>query len=172
MFDFENPETHKKELKNHEFFFCCIGTTRALAGSAEAFVKIDKDYVVNAAKIYHEVNSNPPSPMHFLVVTSSNSDARSMFLYPKTKGQLEAELKKFHFKRLSIFQPGFLKGRPNDGRTLEIVASSVIKRIDFTQTMTVECEDVAKAMVKISRIGQEGVRYYKNREINEIAKTF
>lgn len=50
--------------------FCCLGTTRALAGGAAGFVKIDHDYVVDSAKIIAEENpaklKGGLSPVHYL----------------------------------------------------------------------------------------------------------
>lgn len=53
--------------------FCCLGTTRAAAGSAAGFRKIDHDYVVNSAKIVAEENPGPSgelSPVHYLYCSS------------------------------------------------------------------------------------------------------
>jgi hypothetical protein len=58
--------------------FCCLGTTRADAGSAEKFIKIDQTYVLNSAKIIAEENkpadgSSKLSPVHFLYCSSAVS---------------------------------------------------------------------------------------------------
>jgi hypothetical protein len=57
--------------------FCCLGTTRAAAGGAEPFRKIDHDYVVNSAKIIAEENpgtSGELSPVHYLYCSSAVSN--------------------------------------------------------------------------------------------------
>ena len=61
---------------NYRDVFCCLGTTRADAGSAEAFRKIDHDYVVNSAKMIAEENPGTEgglSPVHFLYCSSAVS---------------------------------------------------------------------------------------------------
>merc|ERR1712168_130545 len=60
--------------------FCCLGTTRATAGSAEKFVRIDKEYVVACAQKAKEANS---SEFHYC--SSQGANSNSMLLYPKTK---------------------------------------------------------------------------------------
>lgn len=46
------------------------------------------------------------------------SDAKSWFLYPKTKGEVEEGLKLKGLNLLSIFKPGLLRNR-RDARTVE-----------------------------------------------------
>ena len=88
------------DVKDHDVLFMCLGTTRAQAGSAEAFVKIDHDYPLMAAK--HHTGRD------VVLLTASGSDANSWFLYPKTKGMLENAFINMKFKNLAIFQPGLL----------------------------------------------------------------
>lgn len=88
------------DVEGHDVLFMCLGTTRAQAGSAEAFVKIDHDYPLMAAK--HHTGRD------VVLLTASGSDANSWFLYPKTKGMLENAFINMKFKNLAIFQPGLL----------------------------------------------------------------
>lgn len=57
--------------------FCCLGTTRADAGSAEAFKRIDQTYVLESARVVAEENPSPQgetsSHVHFLYCSSSVS---------------------------------------------------------------------------------------------------
>ncbi|KNC97431.1 uncharacterized protein SPPG_07354 [Spizellomyces punctatus DAOM BR117] len=102
--DFENLE--ESVFAGHDVMFCTFGTTRAQAGSAEAFQKIDRDYVLNAAKLFK--SANPTTPLHFLYTSSGGANASSWLLYPRTKGEIENGLKSMNFAKCSIFRPGFL----------------------------------------------------------------
>lgn len=64
--------------------FCCLGTTRKAAGSAEAFRKVDLDIVVSFAKLclLHA------HARHFAMVSSYGANANSWFLYMQTKGEV------------------------------------------------------------------------------------
>ena len=42
--NFDNLSAHKEVFTGIDIAFCCLGTTRAIAG-AEGFVKVDHDYV-------------------------------------------------------------------------------------------------------------------------------
>lgn len=58
-----------------------MGTTRADAGSAEKFIKIDQEYVLNSAKIIAQENKDPAdesklAPVHFLYCSTAVSIKR------------------------------------------------------------------------------------------------
>jgi oxidoreductase len=68
--------TSIEKVPSYRDVFCCLGTTKADAGSAEAFRKIDHDYVVNTAKLIAEENTGTEgglSPVHFLYCSSAVS---------------------------------------------------------------------------------------------------
>ena len=88
------------DIEGHDILFVCFGTTRAQAGSAEAFVKIDHDYPLMAAKNH--------TGSDVVLLTSAGSNANSWFLYPRTKGLLEKAFIDLKFKNLAILQPGLL----------------------------------------------------------------
>jgi len=83
--------------------FCCLGTTRATAGSAERFIRIDKDYVLACAQKAKEADA---SEFHYC--SSSGANAKSMFLYPKTKGEIENALKALNFNYAAAYRPALL----------------------------------------------------------------
>ena len=93
--DFESYEP-----KGFDLVINCLGTTRALAGSAEAFVKIDHDIPLKIMKAH----SGPG----IVLLTASNSDANSYLLYPRTKGLLEKECVDLKKPYLAIVRPGLL----------------------------------------------------------------
>eukprot|EP00002_Diphylleia_rotans_P004688 TRINITY_DN1359_c0_g2_i1.p1 TRINITY_DN1359_c0_g2~~TRINITY_DN1359_c0_g2_i1.p1 ORF type:complete len:226 (+),score=35.37 TRINITY_DN1359_c0_g2_i1:74-751(+) len=103
--DYENLSAVADQFNGADAAFCCLGTTRAQAGSAEAFRKVDLDYVVSSAKVSHEKNIK-----HYSLVSAINADANSMLLYPQTKGEAEEEIKKIGFPQLSIYRPAGLGG--------------------------------------------------------------
>ncbi|ORZ10943.1 hypothetical protein BCR41DRAFT_357222, partial [Lobosporangium transversale] len=96
--DFENITETFPQSDLPQVVFCTLGTTRAAAGGAEGFKKIDQQYVLDSARY-----------VHYLYCSSANASEKSFFLYPKTKGETENALAAIGFERVSIFQPGFLK---------------------------------------------------------------
>lgn len=86
--------------------FVCFGSQ--VKHGEETFIKIDKTYPLLCADI--AINNKIP---HYLIVSSSGGDKDSMFLYMRTKGELEKELKTKKLQMLSILKPGLIKNRPD-----------------------------------------------------------
>ncbi|ORX85198.1 NAD(P)-binding protein [Anaeromyces robustus] len=176
--DFEKIEEHKNAFKGHTHMFSCFGTTRKLAGSAENFVKIDHDYVINATKIFKE--ENPDAKLHYILLSSGGANAKSPFLYMKTKGQIEDDIKDMKFSRLSIFRPGSLLDRGHDSRLLENVGCVFAKGLNFVtfDRAGIPVTMLGKALVRITQLpsqqqpNEEGniVEYFTNKEAYELAK--
>jgi len=120
VIDMNKLSESKDVFANHDVAFCCLGTTRKDAGSAEAFRKIDYDLVVEFATI-----SKEKEIPHMNLVSSTGASANSFFLYPQVKGQAENELKKLKFPRLSIYRPPMLE-RGADARTGEKIFSLIL----------------------------------------------
>eukprot|EP00741_Cyanophora_paradoxa_P007796 tig00001208_g7542.t1 len=143
--DFDKPETFRSHLAGAETVFCCLGTTRAAAGSAEAFIKVDKDYVMNVAKQAKEAGVR-----HFSIQTSTGSNAKSSFLYPRTKGEVEEALKAMQFPRLTIFRPALLLTEREEKRTGEAIAQKLFSSLPScilpAVLVPIKVETVARAM--------------------------
>jgi uncharacterized protein YbjT (DUF2867 family) len=93
---------------------CALGTTRAKAGSAAAFRAIDYDYALAIAARVREGGA-----ARFALTSSVGADARSRFLYTRTKGELEDAIAKLGFPSLTIVRPGFLDGNRSENRPME-----------------------------------------------------
>jgi len=176
--DFEKIEEHRDAFKGHTHMFSCLGTTRKLAGSAENFYKIDHDYVINSTKLFKE--ENPNAKLHFVLVSSGGANAKSFFLYMKTKGQIEEDLKEMKFSRLSIFRPGSLLDRVHDNRPLENVGAAFAKGLNFItfDRAGIPVTMLAKALVRVTQIestekpNEEGniVEYFDNKAAFNLAR--
>ncbi|KAL2653566.1 hypothetical protein R1flu_021694 [Riccia fluitans] len=118
----------------YDVAFCCLGTTRKDAGSAEAFRKVDYDGAASFGKLAKKVQVE-----HLQLVSSQGANRHSMFLYLKTKGETEEFLRSLNFKQYSIFRPPLLD-RGTEARTVEKVMKAVMPSI--------KVHDVARAMVR------------------------
>jgi uncharacterized protein YbjT (DUF2867 family) len=54
------------------------------------------------------------------------ADATSRFLYPRTKGQLEQDLRALAFPSLTIVRPGLIGGQRDEFRAAERIAAVVL----------------------------------------------
>src|SRR5262245_5114824 len=99
---------------------CALGTTRAAAGSVEAFRKIE-GYIVSVASALraHGVK-------RFALTSSKGADPRSPFLYMRTKGEIEEEIIRLGFPSLTIARPGLIGGQRDTFRLAERVTEAVL----------------------------------------------
>lgn len=97
--NFEKPEEWKDLVKG-DVAFSCLGTTLKDAGSKEAQRKVDFDYQLQFAKTAKENGVED-----FVLVSAYGANPNSKIFYSRMKGELEEEVKKLHFNKITIFQP-------------------------------------------------------------------
>lgn len=167
--DFDRPETFAKKIKGDDIFLC-LGTTRAKAGSREAFYKVDFTYNYQAAKAAANNGVN-----QLFLVSAVGADRDSIFYYSEVKGELEEAIKDLPFWAVHIFQPSVLLGERNENRWGEEIAGrigSVIDRITgglLTKYRPVEADVVARAMVNAAQQLSKGVHIYPSHYLQELA---
>lgn len=127
----DEMDQHSDSFKDHEVAFNCLGTTRAIAGSAEMFVKVDSGYPIAFAKLCKDAGVR-----HFHNVSSSGAKSKSWFLYLQSKGKTEDAIFEQNFEKAIMWRPGVL-GRGSDKARL------VEKMLFF---MSIPVDTVAKAM--------------------------
>ncbi|KZT00592.1 uncharacterized protein LAESUDRAFT_536289 [Laetiporus sulphureus 93-53] len=101
-------------------------TTRKKAGSAAAFDKIDREYVVNAARAAKSDDSSLPQRLLYVSVGGANPN--SWESYWRSKGITEQKLAELGYNDTIIFRPGILPGEADRGETrvMESIATSVL----------------------------------------------
>ncbi|EGZ07286.1 hypothetical protein PHYSODRAFT_348186 [Phytophthora sojae] len=152
--DFE--ELHrdwKKVAGSVDAAFSCLGTTRKDAGSAEAFRKVDLEYVTKFAQLAKDAGVP-----YFGLLTASNANKDSWFLYPQTKGEVEENIKKLEFERTSIFRPGLIN-RGELARTVESIAGYLLP--------SVTTRAIAKGILVDYESGSEGLKEWSNADLKQ-----
>jgi len=108
-------------LSQPNIIYYSLGTTRAEAGSAEAFERIDREcvqylperlsrlttcrYVLAAAKA-----AKSSGTQRVIYISSGSANKNSLFLYSRSKGLTEEGLASLGYSDTIIFRPGFLAG--------------------------------------------------------------
>ncbi|KAG7391257.1 Oxidoreductase htatip2 [Phytophthora boehmeriae] len=133
--------------------FSCLGTTRKDAGSAEAFRKVDLEYVTTFAEL-----AKGAGVPYFGLLTASNANKDSWFLYPQTKGEVEENVKRLSFERTSIFRPGLID-RGEKARTVESIASYILPSITTRA--------IAKGMTVDYESGSVGLKEWSNADLKQ-----
>lgn len=145
--DFNHLNNYTETLQATHVY-CCLGTTLKQAQSAEAFQRVDFEYVKNIAQICKVQGTHT-----FLLVSSIGANAKSRLLYPRTKGEIEQALQALNFEQLHIFRPSVLQGTRPQTRTGEILGMLLLKGIQpfliygLKKYKPIPAQNVAKAMI-------------------------
>ncbi|KAK7437363.1 hypothetical protein VKT23_018608 [Stygiomarasmius scandens] len=151
--DFEKLSESGMKDGKWDVVFITLGTTRKSAGSAEAFEKIDREYVLNAAR--EAKSSDSAHEQRLLYCSSGGANSRSPFLYTKSKGLTEEGLASLGYSDTIIFRPGMLAGvTRQDSRPFEHVASVLTGFVGrFTDSIEIKVADLGKAMGIAGHLG-------------------
>lgn len=144
--DFDDMEGFSLPEKVHDLFIT-LGTTRQKAGSREAFVRVDHDYVASFAQ-WGAANGVEK----VLVVSSIGADPLSSSFYLKTKGGMEAAVKKCGIAGTYIFRPSLLLGDRKEFRLGEKMGGWLLQGVKpllmgrYRRYRPIEASQVAYAM--------------------------
>ena len=100
---------------------CALGTTIAIAGSREAFRRVDHDYPLALAEALHAQGTTV-----FVLNSAMGADVGSRFFYSRVKGELERDLRALRFDSLVLVRPGLIGGERSAPRAGERMASVVL----------------------------------------------
>lgn len=149
-------EIIKSQAVNSDVYLSAFGTTRAKAGSAENFKKIDYGINYLSAKAAKENGSKV-----CVLVSSMGANASSPFLYMKTKGELEDDIIKLGFDHTVILRPGALLGERKESHGL---GNSIAQTIGNWTKGTwlqgllkpIDASDVGKVAIDFAQKGING----------------
>ncbi|NXX17206.1 HTAI2 Oxidoreductase, partial [Podargus strigoides] len=165
--DFERLSEHAAAFRGHDVGFCCLGTTRAKAG-ADGFVRVDRDYVAQAAEL-----ARAGGCRHFVLQSSRGADPRSRLLYLRVKGEAENLVQAVGFDRCTILRPAVLLCKRQESRPAEWMAQQFLRVVAqvFPTAYSVPVETVARAMVaSVLQPGEGKVEVLENGAIHELGK--
>ncbi|KAI0692518.1 hypothetical protein BC835DRAFT_1416537 [Cytidiella melzeri] len=152
--NFDRIEQETVREGNWDVVYITLGTTRKAAGSAAAFERIDRDYVVNAAKA---AKSEDTSRKQRLVYLSSTGASTSSFLL--SKGLTEQALAALGYDDVIIFRPGLLaEAERPDHRLAESIAGVITRQLSrFTDSIEIRVQTLGKAIRIAGTLGSDGI---------------
>lgn len=169
VLDFDKLANYSSSLKAHTFI-CCLGTTIKVAGSQEAFRKVDYDYVMEFAKIAEKAKAQK-----FMVISAMGANANSSVFYNRVKGEMERDLRALAIPQIEIFRPSLLLGERKEHRTGEAIASKLSPLMNalligpLKKYKAIAAKDVAKAMALAALNFTEGKFIYESDEIQRMS---
>ena len=161
--DFDTLEKRPPPLEA-DVVVCALGTTIKVAGSQQAFRRVDHDYPLALARLGLAAGAK-----QFVLVSALGASAKSAVFYNRVKGQLEDALRALGYPSVTIVRPSLLLGERRELRLGEEMA----KRFGFLvpgKYKPVEARAVANALVLTVRERRPGVRIIESDEIRELAR--
>lgn len=151
--------------------FIALGTTIKVAGSQEAFRKVDFDFVVNSARAARTAGAH-----RLAVVSALGADAGSRVFYNRVKGEMQAAVARLGFETLVIAQPSLLigdrevLGQPTRGG--EVWAARLLRpvmRLVPASVRPIEARRVAQALLHATLEGAPGQRVLSSAQMQTLA---
>lgn len=151
--DFERLDKVLGDIRGSESVpldaFCCLGTTIKVAGSQDAFRRVDFDYVVRFGRWARGANAR-----RLVVVSALGADPASRVFYNRVKGEAEQALGTLGLPSLVVLRPSLLDGERKEVRPGERVALKLtrpIRRLLPRSVRPVLDVDVAATMLAAAR---------------------
>ncbi|MEO6046590.1 MAG: oxidoreductase [Candidatus Kapaibacterium sp.] len=170
IIDFDRLEESRALLKADDIF-CCLGTTIKIAGSQEAFRKVDYSYLLDVARIAREEGAR-----QFFLVSSLGASTTSWVFYNRVKGELEEAIRKLRYPSVGIFRPSLILGDRGEFRLGEKIATVMMKIVGpllvgpLRKYRGIQARDIARSMVTIAERNPPGFNIYGSDRIAAIAK--
>ena len=142
---------------------CALGTTMQLAGSREAFRRVDHDYALAVARLGARHGAR-----HFLLVSALGADAGSRIFYNRVKGEVEAAARALPYRSVTIVRPSLLLGERAEVRLGERIAARLAWLVPSAYK-PVHADQVAEALLRCALEDRPGVRVVESKEIREMA---
>ena len=168
LVDFNKLDDYAAEIKA-DAVFCCLGTTIKVAGSKEAFKKVDFEYPFKIAQLAKQNGTST-----YLLITALGASKNSMIFYNQVKGELEDEVSKLNFDSFHILQPSLIIGERTESRTGEGIAQKLAPVFDalmiggLKKYKSITAAQIAKAMVHYSKLNDKGIFKHESDELQKI----
>ena len=158
VIDFDKLSSELSGIQKVDEIFCCLGTTMKVAGSKEAFRKVDYQYPFELSKWGKSIDAK-----HYLMISAMGADPGSSIFYNKTKGEVERDITILNIPKITFLRPSLLYGDRIESRLGEKIGIFFFKALSFLfvgplkNYKAISVQKVAAAMVKNSNRESSGV---------------
>ena len=149
--------------------YIALGTTIKVAGSEEAFRRVDFDHVVSVARAARAAGAT-----RLAVVSALGADSASRVFYNRVKGDMQAAVSALGYASVVIAQPSLLMGdRAALGqpvRGCEVLAARLLRPVIGLVPKSVRpiaAEAVAEALLRATLAAKPGVRILTSAQMQE-----
>lgn len=134
---------------------CTLGTTLKVAGSREAFRRVDHDYPLRVAQLAQRQGT--PT---YALNSALGANARARIFYNRVKGELELALGQVGFRSLTHVRPGLIGGQRTEQRTGEraaLIALGALQPLLPRRWRINPAENIARALIDSALQAKPGV---------------
>jgi uncharacterized protein YbjT (DUF2867 family) len=142
---------------------CALGTTIRVAGSQEAFRRVDHDYPLAVARLAKRYGTSA-----YVLNSAMGAAASSRFFYNRVKGELENDLTGLDFPSLTFVRPGLIGGHREEVRLGERVMGFVLTALGpvLPRVWRINpAERIAHAMLEAAIHRKPGVHLISSRDL-------
>lgn len=166
--DFSKLQEYKKLIVG-DILFSALGTTLKEAGSKSNQYEVDFTYQYEFAKM---ASQNGVSS--YSLISSAGANEKSLFFYPRIKGELEIAVTNLSFEIIRIFQPPLLIRQPDLIRPAESIGIKLFSALNkigiLMQQKPLSVFDLATIMTKESiSYNEERIIKYTPKELHNLA---
>lgn len=142
---------------------CSLGTTIRVAGSQDAFRKVDLDYTLAVARLARRHGARA-----FAFNSAVGANPASRFFYNRVKGEAEQALRACAYPSLTIVRPALLGGeraerRPAEQLSLRLLGA--LRPLVPSRYRIVPAERVARRLLEAALAGTDGVHIVESENI-------
>ncbi|GCC53662.1 oxidoreductase [Chryseotalea sanaruensis] len=157
--DFDRLTEYYNDIVAQDIF-CCLGTTMRVAGSKDAFKKVDYTYPLEIARLAKAAGAE-----QYLLVSALGANEKSSIFYNKVKGEIEHAIETLNYQSFKVFRPSLLLGSRSEQRNGEDAAKIFYKVFGFiipAKYKAIEARSVAMAMLTAAKLNKPGMIVYES----------
>jgi uncharacterized protein YbjT (DUF2867 family) len=144
---------------------CTLGTTMRVAGSQEAFRRVDHDYALAVARLARLHGAST-----FVLNSAIGANPSSRFSYNRVKGELERDLATLGFRSLTFVRPGLIGGMRDETRPAEKIAAIVLGALHpiLPRRLRINpAKRIAQVLIDAAIAARPGTRIVGSAELTE-----
>ncbi|KAG8895306.1 Protein fmp52, mitochondrial [Tulasnella sp. 403] len=154
VIDFENLDAANLKGENADVVIFTFGIAYRKAESNESYVKIEKDFVLAAAK----AAKTDAKDQRLVYTSGAGANESSWFMPMRNKAQTEQGLSKLGYSDFVAFRPAEFRDPTRTDRSLgNKVLRAFIDNVPGTTYMGVPVQDLARAFVKVAEDGSRSL---------------
>jgi uncharacterized protein YbjT (DUF2867 family) len=142
---------------------CTLGTTIKIAGTQEAFYRVDHDWPLRVAQLALQHGASA-----YALNSALGADPASSVFYSRTKGELERDLQALGYASLTLVRPGLIGGDRQNTRPAErfgVLLGQALRPLLPPRYRVVPAERIAHHLLEAALAARSGVQIMMSEQL-------